>query len=275
MQVLPRPRWRNLLILKTSWIQSSSSSSAHLASFHSTPTTFDRRKTQSNFNHIRFETHQKRADTKSALKDLLLKSGSSKITFQDYFPRMDGKANWNMEDVDYTDYSDKKNQSKSSARRFSKAQHKRMKHKFRREKLDDDFDEHPDPIFQAKFGTRCYTWSFKSWEQQSYSQNSTNGFEWREHSHWQNGRDKNWQNESDIETDDESSNFAGSSSDRRILDLPLQGPLNIDDVKNAFRISALKWHPDKHQGPSQAMAEEKFKLCVDAYRSLCSALSST
>lgn len=49
MQVLPRPRWRNLLILNTSWIQSSSSSSAHLASFHSNPISFDRRKTKSSF----------------------------------------------------------------------------------------------------------------------------------------------------------------------------------------------------------------------------------
>ncbi|KAJ0097468.1 hypothetical protein Patl1_27730 [Pistacia atlantica] len=61
---------------------------------------------------------------------------------------------------------------------------------------------------------------------------------------------------------------------KKILGLPRRGPLKIEDVKNAFRLSALKWHPDKHQGPSQAMAEEKFKLCANAYKSLCDALSS-
>ncbi|KAK7316980.1 hypothetical protein RJT34_00835 [Clitoria ternatea] len=65
----------------------------------------------------------------------------------------------------------------------------------------------------------------------------------------------------------------GSGSDRTILGLPPTGPLKIEDVKNAFRLSALKWHPDKHQGPSQAIAEEKFKLCVNAYKTLCNALS--
>ncbi|RZC07614.1 hypothetical protein D0Y65_014744, partial [Glycine soja] len=58
-----------------------------------------------------------------------------------------------------------------------------------------------------------------------------------------------------------------------VLGLPPTGPLKIEDVKNAFQLSALKWHPDKHQGPSQAMAEEKFKLCVNAYKTLCNALS--
>ncbi|KAL5145889.1 hypothetical protein HKD37_06G015830 [Glycine soja] len=65
----------------------------------------------------------------------------------------------------------------------------------------------------------------------------------------------------------------GSCSDRTVLGLPPTGPLKIEDVKNAFQLSALKWHPDKHQGPSQAMAEEKFKLCVNAYKTLCNALS--
>ncbi|KAK9949966.1 hypothetical protein M0R45_005473 [Rubus argutus] len=50
--------------------------------------------------------------------------------------------------------------------------------------------------------------------------------------------------------------------------------LKTEDVKKAFHLSALKWHPDKHQGPSQEMAAEKFKLCVNAYSSLCNALSA-
>ncbi|PNX79985.1 heat shock protein binding, partial [Trifolium pratense] len=42
-----------------------------------------------------------------------------------------------------------------------------------------------------------------------------------------------------------------SSSDRTILGLPPTGPLKIEDVKIAYHLSALKRHPDKHQGPSQ------------------------
>uniref|UniRef100_A0A453DJH8 J domain-containing protein n=1 Tax=Aegilops tauschii subsp. strangulata TaxID=200361 RepID=A0A453DJH8_AEGTS len=42
----------------------------------------------------------------------------------------------------------------------------------------------------------------------------------------------------------------------------------------SFRASALRWHPDKHPGSSQAVAEEKFKLCVNAYNSLCTVLKA-
>jgi len=42
-----------------------------------------------------------------------------------------------------------------------------------------------------------------------------------------------------------------------------------------FRASALKWHPDKHQGDSQTMASEKFKSCVEAYKSLSDAFGAT
>ncbi|CAI0428229.1 unnamed protein product [Linum tenue] len=42
---------------------------------------------------------------------------------------------------------------------------------------------------------------------------------------------------------------------RSTLGLPLSGPLEIEEVKNEFRESALKWHPDRsHQGDSQAAA---------------------
>ncbi|KAF9586979.1 hypothetical protein IFM89_039851 [Coptis chinensis] len=44
-------------------------------------------------------------------------------------------------------------------------------------------------------------------------------------------------------------------TDRTILGLPPTGPSKIDAVKTAFRSSALKWHPDKHQGPSQGSSK--------------------
>ncbi|CAJ2641586.1 unnamed protein product [Trifolium pratense] len=87
-----------------------------------------------------------------------------------------------------------------------------------------------------------------------------------------------WKTASDDESydndkDDDASCRVGSSSDRTILGLPPTGPLKIEDVKIAYHLSALKRHPDKHQGPSQAMAGEKFKLCANAYETLCNALS--
>ncbi len=38
-----------------------------------------------------------------------------------------------------------------------------------------------------------------------------------------------------------------------------------EDIKRAYRKLAVKWHPDKHQGPSKAEAEEKFKEISRAY----------
>ncbi|XP_028096132.1 uncharacterized protein LOC114296041 isoform X2 [Camellia sinensis] len=253
MQILPR--WRNVLILKNSIIQSTTTA----ASFHSTPISFDKWKTKLNpgvrrgqqpsKNHIRYEIRQKRADAKRALKDLLFSSGSSKITFQDHFPKLDGTTSWNTEHADHSDISGKRSRSNTSTRHSSKAQHKRMKRKARQESFSDDFDGHHETVFQATFGNRWYTWSFKSWEESNFH-TSTNGFEWRGHPNWNNSRNREWQNASDIESDDESC-IIGSSSERAILGLPSRGPLKIEDVKNAFRLSALKWHPDKHQGSSQ------------------------
>ncbi|KAK9233273.1 hypothetical protein WN943_023522 [Citrus x changshan-huyou] len=215
--------------------------------------------------YIRYQTRHKRADAKRALKDLLFRSGSSNFSFQNEDPiwKFDGNCEGDIG-------SDRKGQSKSSARHFGKPDLKRKKRKFRRESFSEDFDD-PETIFQERFGNRWYSWTYQKREESSF-QYSTSGFEWRKHSNRTDHRTKDWENESDIESDDEQCTV-GSSSDRTILGLPPSGPLKLDDVKNAFRLSALKWHPDKHQGSSQAMAEEKFKLCLNAYKSLCAALS--
>ncbi|KAI8540682.1 hypothetical protein RHMOL_Rhmol08G0005000 [Rhododendron molle] len=283
-------RWRNVLILKNSVIQSTSVASSpsltHLASFHSTPISYEKWKSKWNFvnydvkrgqqptkvlklciklsdsytirheclslvpkNHIKYEIRQKRADAKRALKDLLFNSGASKFTAENYFSRVEETTSWNTEHADHSDSSEKKSRSKSSARHASKAQAKRMKRKFRQESFSDDFDARPERMFQAKFGNRWYTWSFKLGEE-SHNQTTANGFEWRDHTNWTNTKYRDWRNTSDIESDDESC-VVGSSADRTILGLPPKGPLKIEDVKIAFRLSALKWHPDKHQGSSQ------------------------
>lgn len=252
-------RWRNFSSLKNHLIPSVT----HVSAFHSTPCSCHNWKNKFNSdvnkgqqqskNHIKYITRQKRADAKKALNSLLYNSGASKFSFEDKYGFQGRYSN--------------KGQPKSGQRSGGKPQ-KKTKRKIRREGFSEDFDGHPEQIFEATFGNRCYTWSFNNWRGSS-SEHSTSGFEWREHSNTSN----KWKNESDVEDDDDASCCVGSSSDRTILGLPPTGPLKIEDVKNAFRLSALKWHPDKHQGPSQAMAEEKFKLCASAYKTLCNALS--
>ncbi|XP_022632409.1 uncharacterized protein LOC106779740 isoform X1 [Vigna radiata var. radiata] len=261
-------RWRNLSSLKTRVIPSLT----HFSEFHSTPCTCQNWKNKfsshigkgqqqpskscssckSEFqSQIKFITRQKRADAKKALNSLLYNCGSSKFSFE--YEGLGRHSN--------------KGQPKSGQRSGGKSQ-KKTKRKIRRESFCEDFDSQPEQIFQATYGNKCYTWSYSNWSGCSF-EHSTSGFEWREHSN----RTNKWKNESDVEQDDDDSCSVGSSSDRTILGLPPTGPLKIEDVKNAFRLSALKWHPDKHQGTSQAMAEEKFKLCVNAYKTLCNAFT--
>ncbi|KAL2339410.1 hypothetical protein Fmac_007350 [Flemingia macrophylla] len=252
-------RWRNLSSLKTNLIPSVT----HFSRFHSTPCSCQKWKNKFNFdvskgqqpskNHIKYITRQKRADAKTALNSLLYNSGASKFKFEDNYGYQGRNSN--------------KGQPKSGQRSGGKPQ-KKTKRKIRRESFCEDIDDHPEQIFEATFGNRCYTWSFSNWRSAS-SKHSTSGFEWREHSNTTN----KWKNESDVEDDADDSCCVGSRLDRTTLGLPPTGPLKIEDVKNAFRLSALKWHPDRHQGPSQVMAEEKFKLCVSAYKTLCNSLS--
>ncbi|KAE9587330.1 hypothetical protein Lal_00004516 [Lupinus albus] len=270
-------RWRNLFSINTYMIQSSS----HFSAFHSTPSSSDKWKSkwnnpdigeaqQPSKNHFKYVVRQKRADAKKALKSLLYNSGSSKSSFVDKETKwkFEGNSNWYGDHDDHSNSYSNKSRPKSSQRFGGKSQ-KKAKRKIRRESFTEEIDGHPEQVFHATFGNRWYTWSFNNMKG-PYSEHSTSGFEWKRHS----SRTNKWKSASDIESDDDSC-CVGSSSDRTILGLPPTGPLKIEDVKNAFRLSALKWHPDKHQAPSQAMAEEKFKVCVNAYKSLCNALSPT
>ncbi|XP_021889124.1 uncharacterized protein LOC110808084 [Carica papaya] len=266
------PGWRNLLALKSSLTKTTT---VYSASFHSTPAVYEKWKNKWSFdvgggaqqpskNYVRYSVRQKRADAKKALKDLLFNSGSSKFSLPDE------ESMWNFDGGNARDSKsyNSKRRSKFSPRSSEKSHHKKTKRRHGKESFSEDFD-HSENTFRATFGDRCYTWTFR---EEPYSRNSTYGFEWREYSSQTNHKTKAWDS-SDAECDNEASYAVGSWSDRTILGLPPTGPLKLEDVKNAFRISALKWHPDKHQGPSQAAAEEKFKLCVSAYKSLCAAVA--
>ncbi|KAK1295957.1 hypothetical protein QJS10_CPB15g00181 [Acorus calamus] len=123
-------------------------------------------------------------------------------------------------------------------------------------------DEEVETIFQSAFGgTRYYYWSPKSGE----------NFQWRKSNRRSN---QSWQ--WSYSTDDEDSTFREPdlASNRLALGLSASGPLTLEEVKNAYRACALKWHPDRHQGSSKVVAEEKFKHCSAAYQSICDNLAA-
>lgn len=130
---------------------------------------------------------------------------------------------------------------------------------------EDDADV--ENIFRDAFGgNRFFYWSFMNEE----------NHQWRSSSNYNNyGRSWSWthRNEETYDSSSESESLESNlASDRLALGLRASGPLKIEDVKNAYRACALKWHPDRHQGSSKAVAEEKFKLCSAAYQSLCDKL---
>nr|GLL19598.1 uncharacterized protein LOC109174690 isoform X1 [Ipomoea trifida] len=273
------PIWQKVSILKKLIFQSTKIAAVteppatHFAFFHSTPLSLEKwknkwksdfRSQQASKNYIRYVTRQKRADSKKALKNLLFYGGSFDNSFEEKSPREN--LGW---DVEPDEHLDKKCKLKTSAR--SRTRIRRRQRKLKNQWLDEeDWNEHPAKIFQATFGDKWYTWSHKPRKEYSFD-GSKAQFHHGEETEW-SGRQYNWDNGSDTKYNTESC-IVGSYSERSILGLPIRGPLKIEDVKNAFRLSALKWHPDKHQGPSQAAAEEKFKCCAAAYKSLCSALS--
>eukprot|EP00268_Persea_americana_P049181 TRINITY_DN5247_c0_g4_i1.p2 TRINITY_DN5247_c0_g4~~TRINITY_DN5247_c0_g4_i1.p2 ORF type:complete len:310 (-),score=46.11 TRINITY_DN5247_c0_g4_i1:2148-2969(-) len=130
-------------------------------------------------------------------------------------------------------------------------------------------------IFRSAIGgERDFRWSF----------NSEKDFNWRNSSGYSNYRSSwNWRfgtdDEDSVDDEDDTSTDCYSSesvlaSDRQILGLSALGPLNLEEVKNAYRACALRWHPDRHQGPSKVAAEEQFKHCSAAYQNLCDKLAT-
>ncbi|XP_009798146.1 uncharacterized protein LOC107817380 isoform X1 [Nicotiana tabacum] len=129
----------------------------------------------------------------------------------------------------------------------------------------EDNDIEIETFFRSAFGgNKYYYWSFMNEEPQ-----------WRNSSSYSNNH--RWNQRYQYSDYDESTDSENSESDlssqRVTLGLNASGPLNLEDVKNAYRVCALKWHPDRHQGSSKAVAEEKFKACSAAYQCLCDKLA--
>ncbi|XP_072989252.1 uncharacterized protein [Typha latifolia] len=124
-------------------------------------------------------------------------------------------------------------------------------------------DDEVETIFRSAFGGERFSyWSFSSSEK----------FRWRtSSSHAYSKSSSNWRYETDEETDTRSQSEL--TSERQALGLSVSGPLKLDDVKSAYRVCALRWHPDRHNGSSKIEAEEKFKHCSAAYKTLCDRLA--
>ncbi|TKY62536.1 DnaJ-like subfamily B member 8 [Spatholobus suberectus] len=162
----------------------------------------------------------------------------------------------------------RKQYSDRESERYRNGNQGSRSHRYRRDPLfcEDDYDV--ETIFRSAFGgNRFFYWSFINEENP----------QWRRSESFSNfGKSWNWRYRSENNYDSSSESDSSDSDfvpDRLALGLSASGPLKLEDVKNAYRACALKWHPDRHQGSSKAIAEEKFKLCSAAYQSLCDKLA--
>ncbi|KAF8725609.1 hypothetical protein HU200_020149 [Digitaria exilis] len=201
--------------------------------------------------HIRFAVREKRRDAKSALRNILLNG----TPYQESSSKQMRKQ---------------KDNGRSKVQRPSPGKNSYGKNKRGQNwKSFDDDDECTDTPYGTFGGKKSFTWY---WPGESDDGSSPSGFQWRDESQSAKSR-KKFLNESDV--DEEELGHDDLRNYRISLGLPILGPLKLEHIKAAFRASALKWHPDKHQGPSQAEAEEKFRRCVEAYNALTCAFKSS
>lgn len=155
--------------------------------------------------------------------------------------------------------------------------HSRRPFEFCDEEEDDDDGDGFETIFGSSFhgGRFCYF---------SFIDEETPRAQWKNSSRFSNNSRRSWDwnrryrdEEEDFYDSSESEGAETSDSsmaeNRLALGLRANGPITLEDVKTAYRACALKWHPDRHQGSSKAVAEEKFKHCSSAYQSLCEKLA--
>ncbi|KAB5552850.1 hypothetical protein DKX38_010161 [Salix brachista] len=144
-----------------------------------------------------------------------------------------------------------------------------------------------DTLFRSTFGgNRIFYWSFINEETPRWKNSSDYSYNYERN--WRYRVEEDYDSSSEFDSDHSESDFA---SDRLALGLSASSPLKLEDVKHAwvltrlvaqlhisqllYQACALKWYPDRHQGSSKAVAEEKFKPCSAAYQSICGKLAAT
>lgn len=143
-------------------------------------------------------------------------------------------------------------------------------------------DDDVESLFRSAFERESYSsWSFDTsesfqWRGHSNRANHTRTWDWRDECSWdwRDERSWDWRDEADEEKETDGSRQSDLVSERQTLGLKAYGPLELVEVKKAYRVCALRWHPDRHQGSSKAEAEEKFKHCSAAYKLLCDKLAA-
>ncbi|KAK2454483.1 Chaperone DnaJ-domain superfamily protein [Trifolium repens] len=187
--------------------------------------------------------------------------------------------NW-KEDIDEDDPSSsrdtswfKKQYSPKDSRKHNNGNQGKYRYRRYHEFCEED-DIDVENILRSAFGgSRTFYWSFINegnphWGRSGNFSNFGKSWNWRHQS------DKGYGSSNGSESESESECLRSNSvSDRLALGLSASGPLKLEDVKIAYRSCALKWHPDRHQGSTKAIAEEKFKHCSAAYQSLCDKLA--
>uniref|UniRef100_A0A0D6R4G7 J domain-containing protein n=1 Tax=Araucaria cunninghamii TaxID=56994 RepID=A0A0D6R4G7_ARACU len=223
----------------------------------------------------KYEKRILRAEANKALKRLQNMKMPPRKSFQAGMPkwnawRKQNQQTWSNESYwkNSTNQANSKGKNRHNARTNHSARTAERVYKRKRKSNHPQFcwdsDDPDERIFEMRFGGRSFYWSFSDWDDLKWQ--ST----WR--STWQYNRTHR-EEYSDSDVSDDVTPPTGSASDRKTLGLAPHGPLKLEDVKQAFRECALKWHPDRNPGPSKVIAEEKFKRCGAAYKALCDAFS--
>lgn len=233
------------------------------ALFHSTPFLDRGRRNRPDF---RFNNYARRSRKQYAKQTLLRNLGAYTDLFEDW------QSDFDEDDPLFSSkgssWFKKQNRGRGSRRR-------RGRRGF--EFCEDDVDV--ETILRSTCGgTRSFFWSFVNEENPDWRSSSSSSSSYKNYrsSYSSKSSRTSWNSRSRFEDDSSSESDdseLGLTSDRLALGLRSSGPLKLEEVKNAYRVCALKWHPDRHQGTSKAMAEEKFKLCSAAYQTLCDKLS--
>eukprot|EP00268_Persea_americana_P049171 TRINITY_DN5247_c0_g2_i2.p1 TRINITY_DN5247_c0_g2~~TRINITY_DN5247_c0_g2_i2.p1 ORF type:complete len:267 (-),score=65.34 TRINITY_DN5247_c0_g2_i2:289-1065(-) len=118
-------------------------------------------------------------------------------------------------------------------------------------------DEEVENMFRSSFGGEKYFYG---------SFNHAKKFYWTSSSGYSYYRSSwNWKSRTDDEdgspSDCNSSELA-LASERQTLGLNGSGPLKLEEVKSAYRACALRWHPDRHQGPAKGLASWRVAVFI-------------
>ncbi|KAF8102180.1 hypothetical protein N665_0201s0460 [Sinapis alba] len=93
----------------------------------------------------------------------------------------------------------------------------------------------------------------RSWR---YSNYNNTGRSWGSRQRLDQEEEKEEEEEDEHSSTEVNELDSSQQSHRQTLGLSSSGPLNLEDVKNAYRVCALKWHPDRHHDSTKLMKRE-------------------